>query len=253
MDTHAHYEDRAFRDDADAIIKSFPANNIAAVVNVGSDVKTSRKSIQLAHTYPYVYAAVGIHPSETKGVTDADLEEIEGMLSEKKVVALGEIGLDYHYDGTDKVGQKEVFLGQLEIAKRKRCTIIIHSRDAAEDTLNILRQARADVGTIIMHCYSYSSELAREYTKLGMYFGIGGAVTFNNAKKLRSAVECIPMDRILLETDCPYMSPEPHRGERNTSLNLPHIISVIADIKGMTQRRVEEITYENARRAYRLP
>ena len=173
--------------------------------------------------------------------------------SHEKVVAIGEIGLDYHYENTDRELQKKWFIRQLEVAKQVKKPIIVHSRDAALDTITVMRQAGAQDIPGVIHCYSYTKESARDYLEMGYYFGIGGVLTFKNSKKLKEAVSYIPMDRILLETDCPYLAPEPNRGKRNSSLNIPYVVKEMAQIKGLSEEEIINITTENTKRLFRIP
>ncbi len=258
FETHTHLEDEAFDADREALIESFPAAGIAKLVNVGSSIQTSRKSLELAEKYPNIYAAVGIHPENADEVTEGDYDEIKRLALHEKCVAIGEIGLDYHYEGYDKEKQKEVFLRQLELADELDMSVIIHSRDAASDSFEILkkfaedRKAAGKELRTVMHCYGYSPELAREYVKLGFFIGVGGVVTFKKARKLIESVEAVPLESIVVETDSPYMSPEPERGQRNNSGKLKYIVEKIADIKGVSADEVASVTFANAERLYGL-
>ena len=196
-----------------------------------------------------MYCAVGVHPSEVKGLMEQDMETLKEWCQEEKVVAVGEIGLDYHYPDTDQDLQKKWFIRQMEMAQEVNLPVIIHSRDAAQDTIEILKQFPANG---VIHCYSYTKESAMEFLKMGYYFGIGGVLTFKNAKKLKEAVMEIPMDRILLETDSPYLAPEPNRGKRNSSLNIPYVVKELAQLKGITEEEVINITTENTKRLFHL-
>ncbi len=263
FDTHAHYDDEAFNDDRDAVLERLEAAGIGRVVNCGADLASSRRGVELARNNDFVYAAVGVHPdyageiASDPGDTNG-IETLRSLAQDPKVVAIGEIGLDYHWDVLSRDIQKEAFLKQWELAIELGLPIEIHSRDAAEDTMNIVRgmyekekkagrELRAD-----MHCFSYSPELAAEYMKMGFYLGVGGVITFKNAKKLREVVDQTPLDRILLETDCPYLAPEPHRGTRNNSSYLTSVAAAIADIKGINPSAAERATFENALRFFRL-
>jgi len=251
FETHAHYDDKAFDEDREEVIKSLVDSGIEYVVNVGASMESTKSSIELAARYDFIYAAVGVHPSETGGLSENDIEWLKNeALYNKKVVAIGEIGLDYYWDEPEREIQKIWFERQLELAREVKLPIIIHSRDAAKDTLDIMKDHKAEELGGVVHCYSYSKETAKEYLDMGFYFGIGGVVTFKNAKKLKEVVQYIPLDRILLETDCPYLSPEPNRGKRNSSLNIPHIASAIAQLKGVEYDELVRITYENAKKMY---
>lgn len=251
FDTHSHYEDKKFAQDRAEILSGLAEHNVEMVVNVGSDMETSRQTLELTCQYPHVFGAIGVHPSETGELTEADMEWLLQHAREPKVVAIGEIGLDYYWDEPDRQTQKMWFVRQLEVARQAHLPVIIHSRDAAEDTMNIMREHGADIGGVI-HCYSYSPEMAAEYVKMGYYIGVGGVVTFKNAKKLVETVKAIPMERIVLETDCPYMAPEPERGSRNDSTKLRYVAQKIAELRGMTAEEVIRITRENALCMYRM-
>ena len=258
FESHAHYDDRQFDVDREKLLENLPFQNVGVIVNVGSDIRSSKESITLAHQYDYVYAAIGVHPDEVDTMKEADMEELSHMAKETKVVAIGEIGLDYfRKEGNAyKSVQKEWFCRQLDLAKEIEKPVIIHSRDAAEDTIQILRDFRKENPQIenpgVIHCYSYSPELAKEYVAMEFYIGIGGVVTFKNAKKLVETVAQIPLERILVETDSPYLCPEPNRGKRNDSSQIRYVIDRIADIRGIAPEEVEKQTEMNARKMYRL-
>lgn len=258
FESHAHYDDRQFDVDREKLLESLPLQNVGVIVNVGSDIRSSKESITLAHQYDYIYAAIGVHPDEVDTMKEADMEELSHMAKEDKVVAIGEIGLDYfRKEGNAyKSVQKEWFCRQLDLAKEIEKPVIIHSRDAAEDTIQILRDFRKENPQIenpgVIHCYSYSPELAKEYVAMGFYIGIGGVVTFKNAKKLVETVAQIPLERILVETDSPYLCPEPNRGKRNDSSQIRYVMNRIADIRGIAPEEVEKQTEMNARKMYRL-
>ena len=258
FESHAHYDDRQFDVDRETLLENLPFQNVGVIVNVGSDIRSSKESITLAHQYDYIYAAIGVHPDEVDTMKEADMEELSHMAREDKVVAIGEIGLDYfRKEGNAyKSVQKEWFCRQLDLAKEIEKPVIIHSRDAAEDTIQILRDFRKENPQIenpgVIHCYSYSPELAKEYVAMGFYIGIGGVVTFKNAKKLVETVAQIPLERILVETDSPYLCPEPNRGKRNDSSQIRYVMDRIADIRGIAPEKVEKQTEMNARKMYRL-
>ncbi|MBD8916029.1 MAG: TatD family deoxyribonuclease [Pseudobutyrivibrio sp.] len=258
FESHAHYDDRQFDVDRETLLENLPFQNVGVIVNVGSDIRSSKESITLAHQYDYIYAAIGVHPDEVDTMKEADMEELSHMAKEDKVVAIGEIGLDYfRKEGNAyKSVQKEWFCRQLDLAKEIEKPVIIHSRDAAEDTIQILRDFRKENPQIenpgVIHCYSYSPELAKEYVAMGFYIGIGGVVTFKNAKKLVETVAQIPLERILVETDSPYLCPEPNRGKRNDSSQIRYVMDRIADIRGIAPEEVEKQTEMNARKMYRL-
>lgn len=256
IDTHAHYDDDAFREDMDELLSSFPNRSIELVVNASASMEECKATIELMEKYPFVYGMLGVHPDEVYELNETAIPYLEKKCNELKIanggkiVAVGEIGLDYSREEADREKQKYWFMEQLRLAKRVKLPVNIHSRDAANDTLDILKKEHAeDIGGII-HCYSYSVEMAREFLKLGFGFGIGGVVTFKNARKLVEAVTEIPMENIVLETDAPYLAPTPHRGERNDSSNLSLVAAKIAELKGLTPAEVINITNKNAKRIY---
>lgn len=250
IDSHAHYDDEAFDIDRDTLLKSMSDNGIEAIVNVGANIKGSKASVALSEAYPFIYAAIGVHPSDVDELNEEKMTWIKDMSKHDKVVAIGEIGLDYHYEDTDKELQKKWFISQMQLAKEVNKPIIIHSRDAARDTITLMKEAKAEEIPGVVHCYSYTKESAREYLQMGYYFGIGGVLTFKNAKKLKEAVAYIPLDRILLETDSPYLAPEPFRGKRNSSLYLPYVVSEMASIKGISEEEIIRITTENTKQLF---
>ncbi len=256
FETHAHYDDEAFDQDRDELIASMPDNGIECIVNVGANMDTSRKSIELAAKYSYVYAAVGVHPSETGRLTETDMQWLlNEAKTNPKVLAIGEIGLDYYWtedNPEDKDGQKKWFRRQIELAREAKKPIMIHSRDAAQDTYDIMKEMKTDEIGGIVHCFSYSKEMAKQFLDLGFYLGIGGVVTFKNARVVKETVEMAPIERIVLETDSPYLSPEPNRGKRNSSLNIPYVAKKIAELKNMEYQDVIDITTQNAKRLLSL-
>lgn len=253
FDTHAHYDDEAFDSDREAMIGSLQENGIAHVIDVGASKDSMPKVKAIADRYDFIYGALGMHPDEVGDIDDALWDELENGLSDPKIRAVGEIGLDYHWDIQPHEVQIHWFEKQIELALAHKMPILIHSRNAAEDTMDVIQkwygkgapgEKLARKG--IVHCYSYSLEQAKIYTAMGFYLGIGGVVTFKNSKKLKKVVCEIPLESLLLETDCPYMAPEPNRGKRNSSLYLPHVVKAIAELKGITESEVEEVTYRNA-------
>lgn len=250
FESHAHYDDEAFDEDREALLLSLREHGIEYVINVGSSIENCRKTLRLTERYPFLYGAMGVHPSETGELNEEALAWLKEQCAAPKVVAVGEIGLDYHWEEPEISVQKTWFERQLALAREVGLPVIIHSREAAKDTLDIMRAHRAEEIGGVIHCFSYTKETAREYLEMGYYFGIGGVVTFRNAKKLKEAVQYIPMDRILLETDSPYLAPEPNRGQRNSSLNLPYVVQEIAALKGITCEEVEDITSGNAKRLF---
>lgn len=254
FETHAHYDDEAFDEDRDQLIQSLKDNNIEHVVNIGASIRTTKNSIELADKYDFFYAAVGVHPSDVADLNEETFAWLSEQAAKDKVVAIGEIGLDYYWDKEPEVqaSQKIWFRRQLNLAREKKLPVVIHSRDAAADTMNIMKDEHAEGMGGVIHCFSYSKEIAQEYVNMGFYIGVGGVVTFKNAKKLVETVEAIPIERIVLETDCPYLSPEPNRGKRNSSLNIPYVASKIAEIKNMSVEDVVRITNKNAKELYHL-
>ncbi len=254
FETHAHYDDEKFdADRVELLSHLLRENNIGKVVNVGATFKGCKESIALAEKYDDVYAAIGIHPEEIDEINDDVMEYLRQNASHEKVVAIGEIGLDYYWVKEEEQRKKQRiwFNKQMDLAKELEMPVIIHSRDAAEDTLNTIRLYNNSHVKGIVHCYSYSKEIAMEYVKMGWYIGVGGVVTFKNAKKLVETVEAISLESIVLETDCPYMAPVPHRGERNSSIFLSHVAEKIAEIKNISVEEVEKVTYQNALNIYK--
>ena len=255
FETHAHYDDSDFDEDREELITQMLSDDgeLDCLINVGASLKGCEDSLLLASKYDKVYAAIGVHPEEVEELTMGHMRWIkENASMNRKVLAIGEIGLDYHYPEPTKEVQKQWFRQQLKLAAEIKKPVIIHSREACADTLECMRLERSDKIGGIIHCYSYSKEAARDYLDMGFYFGIGGVVTFKNARKLVEAVEYIPMERIVLETDCPYMAPEPHRGTRNDSRNIAFVAEKIAQIKGLTAQEVIDITNKNARKLFEL-
>ena len=254
FDTHAHYDDEAFDEDRDSLLKSLPENGIESAVNVSSNIASVQATLALIKKYPFLYGAVGIHPNETGELDESRFQWLEQMTQMPKVVAVGEIGLDYYWDREEEVRdrQKYWFARQLNLARETGLPVIVHSRDAAKDTLDVMEAERARELGGVMHCFSYTKETAAKILGWGWYFGIGGVLTFKNARKLREAVETIPLESILLETDCPYLAPEPNRGKRNDSRNLPYVVSALAQLKGVSEAEVIGITERNAKRLFRI-
>lgn len=252
FDTHAHYDDKAFDGDREALLESLPGKGIAKVVNVGSSLAACRQTIGLMERYGHIYGAIGIHPSDTGELDEESFAWLRQQYRLPKCVAVGEIGLDYYWDEPAREIQQKWFRRQLELARDVKKPVIVHSREAAKDTADIMKEERAeDIGGVI-HCYSYTKETARTFLDMGFFFGIGGVLTFKNAKKLKEAVEYIPLDLIVLETDCPYLAPEPNRGKRNSSLNIPYVVSALARIKGVDEETVRQAAWRNAHTLYRL-
>ena len=253
FETHAHYDDEQFAEDRGELLTQLPSLGIGKIIDVASTIESIDACIGLAKKYAHVYVAVGVHPSELEGMDETVMDHMRSLCTWEKTVAIGEIGLDYYWEKDEAVRQlqRNWFARQMELAREVGLPVIIHSRDAAEDTYDLMRDVRAQEIPGVIHCYSYSPELAREFLKMGYYIGVGGVVTFKNAKKLVRTVEETPMERILLETDSPYLTPEPHRGRRNDSRELVYVVEKIAQIKGMTTQEVEAVTWENAQRLFR--
>ena len=249
FETHAHYDDRRFDDDREELLQKMEESGIGKIINSGASVDSTKKTVELAEKYPNVYAAVGVHPTDAEELDETFLEWMKEKAAWEKTVAIGEIGLDYYWEKEPEVqaNQRYWFKRQLELAKEVDLPVIVHSRDAAADTMQILKDVKEWNLKGVIHCYSYSKEMALEFIKMGYYIGVGGVITFKNAKKLVETVEAIPLERILLETDCPYMAPEPFRGKRNSSLYLPYVVQKIAEIKGVSTEEVERVTEANAR------
>lgn len=296
FDTHAHYDSRQFNEDRDELLNFLRLGKVVKegslidcvpvrrIVNVGADMTSSHTTVELSKGFEFIYGAVGVHPDSAgelvwyaQGPNDKDyagivkneetcrknIEELRKLASEKKVVAIGEIGLDYHWDIWPREIQKEAFRLQWNLAEELGLPVIIHSRDAAEDTMDMLKEFCYGAGSstlkaptirprAVLHCYSYSPEQAAEYLKMGLMFGIGGVVTFKNARKCKEVVELVPLDRILLETDCPYMAPDPYRGKRNHSGYITYVAETIADIKGVDVEEVYSVTYKNAENFFNM-
>ena len=256
FDTHAHYDDEAFDPDRGELLTQLHRDGICGIANVGFNRRSIETTHQLADRYPFIHEVLGFHPDETwemEQESETILPWLAEQLSRPKVIGLGEIGLDYYWDKTDREIQKKWFRAQLALAKERNLPVVIHSREAAQDTMEILQEAGIQPGNLDMHCYSYSLEQAKIYLDMGYFLGIGGVVTFKNARKLKEVVEYMPLSRILTETDCPYLAPVPYRGKRNDSGKLPQVIAAIAEIKGLAPEAVEEACLENAKRFYRLP
>ncbi len=252
FDTHAHYDDKAFDEDREALLSRLPGEGIVRVVNVSASLESCRRTMALTERYDYIYGAIGVHPGETAELDEAGYGWLKEMCGQDKCVAVGEIGLDYYWDEPGREIQKKWFARQLHLAKEVVLPVIIHSRDAAKDTIDVMRAEKAEETGGVVHCFSYTKETARAFLDMGFFFGIGGVLTFKNARKLREAVEYIPLDRIVLETDCPYLAPVPYRGQRNSSLYLPYVVSALAQAKGIGEEAVRRAVWENSVRLYRM-
>lgn len=251
IDTHAHYDDEQFNEDRDDVLNRMKDAGVELIVDVGSTLKSWDHIINLINEYPFVYGAIGLHPDEVGDFDEEQFARMKVLLEHEKVVAVGEIGLDYYWDKEQHDLQKKWFVKQLELAREKELPVIIHSRESAADTMEIMQQYGVGLKGVI-HCYSYSVEMAKEYVKMGYFIGIGGVVTFKNAKKLKEVVKEIPLESLVLETDCPYLAPVPFRGKRNSSEYLNYVAEEIAEIKQISVEEVIQQTEKNARRLYDL-
>ena len=249
FDSHAHLNDEAFNEDREAVIQKCFDSDVKYIAEIGYNKKTSMEAVELANKYENIYAVIGIHPDDLKN--ENDLSFIKELATNNKVVAIGEIGLDYHYGNDNKEYQKEYFIKQIEIANELKLPVAIHSRDADMDMLEILKAHKIDQG-FIMHCFSSSVEIAKEILKLNSYISLSGTVTFKNANNLVEVAKLVPADRLLIETDCPYLAPEPHRGTRNDSSYVKHTAQKIAEIRGVSLEEIAEQTFENAKRIYKI-
>ena len=247
FDTHAHYDDEAFDEDRDQLLSSMKDGGVGCIVNVCASAGGFGGTLELIKAYPFVYGAVGVHPDDAGIMTQDTLDEIRRLSHMEKMVAIGEIGLDYYWDNEPHEIQKKWFIRQLDLARELDLPVMIHSRSAAADTMEIMKEHGQGLRGII-HCYSYSLEMAKEYVKMGYHIGIGGVVTFKNGKKLKEVAEAIPLESIVLETDCPYMAPEPFRGKRNNSSYIRYVAEEISRLKGITAEEVIRQTEENAKK-----
>jgi len=248
FDSHAHYDHRRFNDDREVVIDSLRQNGVGAVLNSASNIATSEAALALAKKYGFFRASAGIHPDSADQLDENALLRIEQLCKEPEVVALGEIGLDYHYpDGPDRETQLYAFRRQLELAHELDIPVIIHSREAAQDTFELVREFKPRG---VMHCFSYSAEFARQLTRLGMYIGFTGTVTFSNARKPLEAAAAVPQSRLLIETDCPYMAPVPYRGKRCDSSMVRRTLEAVAEVRGIDPERAAEMTTCNAKRFF---
>ncbi len=254
FESHAHYDDERFDRDRDTLLTKLLGGSICNIINVGASLEGTRASIALAEQYPQIYAAAGVHPSDTDQLNEQELAWLGEQTVHPKVAAVGEIGLDYYWDKEPDVQKRQRywFAQQLKLAREAGLPVIIHSREAAEDTMQVMKSVHAEEIPGVIHCYSYSAELAKEYVKMGYYIGVGGVVTFKNARKLKETVVQTPLTRILLETDAPYLAPEPYRGKRNQSGYLTFVAEEIARLKQVSVEEVEETTCRNARELFRI-
>lgn len=255
IDTHAHYDDDSFDEDRDSLLSGMPEGGVEKVINAGASAASALYGLALSEKYPHVFCALGVHPNEIRpgepgGLTEEVLEEFAVKSRHPKVVAIGEIGLEYHYEDPARDIQRHWFRRQIALAKRVGLPIIVHSREATQETYDIIREEHAEEAGGVIHCFSGGPDTAVDYVKLGFYIGIGGVVTFKNGKKMKEVVKRVPLTSILLETDSPYLAPEPYRGKRNCSLYLPYVAREIAALKGVTEEEVVAVTKENAERCF---
>lgn len=249
FESHAHYDSHQFDEDRYELLETMGEQGVGTIVNCAADWDSITEVVELAETYPRIYAALGLHPDAVGSFDEERFAFFREQCHREKVVAIGEIGLDYYWDNEPHENQKKWFIRQLKLARELDLPVIIHSRDAAEDTLQVMKDHAQGLRGVI-HCFSYSKEMAEIYVKMGFYIGIGGVVTFKNGKKLKEVAEAIPLERILLETDCPYLAPEPFRGKRNSSLYLPYVAKAIAEIKGITYEEVVLQTEKNGKELF---
>lgn len=253
FDTHAHLNDEKFNEDREEVIARAQENGVSYICNIGYNRETIESSLELARRYDFIYTAIGWHPQDAITMTDEDLAWIEKLATEeKKVVAIGEIGLDYYWDTSPKDVQHEVFRKQIRLAKKLKLPIIIHDREAHQDIVNILKEEEAEEVGGIMHCFSGSPEMAEQCIKMNFYISLGGPVTFKNAKKPKEVVEVVPLDRLLIETDCPYLTPEPYRGKRNESGYVRYVAEKIAELKNISVVEMAQITTANAKKIFHI-
>lgn len=251
FESHAHYDDKAFDKDRDLLLERMQEQGVGTIINVSASMRGVRDTLALTERYPFIYGAVGIHPDEVGELNEENFSWLQEQCGREKVVAVGEIGLDYYWDKESHEQQKYWFIRQLSLAREQKLPVIIHSREAAQDTMDLMKEHGTGLEGVI-HCFSYSPEMAREYVKMGYYIGVGGVVTFKNAKKLKETVQQIPLERILLETDCPYLAPVPYRGKRNCSFYLSYVAKEIGALKGISPEEVICVTERNAQKMYRL-
>lgn len=252
FDTHAHYDDPVYDKDRETLFQTMRSEGVSIITDIGADIESTKRAVELSESYDFIYAAAGVHPSEVYSLEETDMDFLREAARSPKVVAIGEIGLDYHYEDTVREVQKKWFVRQLEIAKETKLPVVIHSRDAAQDTLDIMKAEHAEEIGGVIHCFSYGWDMAKIYLDMGFYLGIGGVLTFKNAKKLKEVVQKAPLDRLVLETDAPYLAPEPYRGKRNASHYLKYVINEIAVLRNLIPEEVILITEDNGKQMYRI-
>ena len=252
FDSHAHYDDKQFDEDREQVLTHLKDVGVKRVVNISNGWDDMLRMLDMIGRYPFMYGTVGIHPCKVSDLNEERMERLREFCHRDKIVAVGEIGLDYYWMSDPKEVQREWFIRQLHLAKEENLPVVIHSRDASQETFDIMKAEHAGTTGGVIHCYSGSYEMAKEYVKLGYYLGIGGVVTFKNSKVLKKVAAEIPLESIVVETDCPYLAPMPHRGTRNSSAYLPLVIEEIANLRGISTEEVEQVTYENACRLYHI-
>lgn len=252
IDSHAHLNDERFDKDREEVIKSLKENNISLIIDPGDDLSSSIKAVKLAEEYENIYAAVGVHPHSAEEMDESTIEALRALGNREKVVAIGEIGLDYYYDNSPRDIQKKWFKRQIQLAKEMDLPIIVHSRDANKDTYDIIKSEAFHNLRGVLHCYSGSLEMAEEYIKLGFYISFAGPVTFKNSKVSKEVAKNVPLDRLLIETDSPYLTPEPHRGKRNEPLYVRYVAGMIAELKGVGFEEIAKASSENAKRLFNI-
>ncbi|HHV38486.1 MAG TPA: TatD family hydrolase [Tepidimicrobium sp.] len=252
IDSHVHLDDGRYDRDRDHLISSLKENGVDLVINIGADLQSSIRSVSLSEDYDNIYAAVGVHPHSTKEMSDSTIDTLKSLASRDKVVAIGEIGLDFYRDLSPRDIQRQRFIEQLELAKEIDLPVVIHSRDAAGATFDILKEAQDGNLEGVLHCYSGSMEMAMEYIELGFYISLAGPVTFKNARVPKEVAKAVPLDRLLIETDSPYLTPEPYRGKRNEPIYVRYVAGTIAELRGISFEEVANRTSENARRLFGL-
>lgn len=252
FDSHAHYNDEKFAEDIDEVLSLMPKNNVGLIMNACSSIEEIPDILALTEKYPFVYGSVGVHPHEVGEMSESDIEMLKKYAENEKIKAIGEIGLDYYYDNAPREIQKKWFARQIELACEINMPIIIHDRDAHADTMSILKECHAEKCGGVFHCYSGSVEMVKNVLDMGFYVAFGGSLTFKKSVKPVEAAKYVPLDRILTETDCPYLTPEPFRGKRNSSLYMYLVAEKLAEIKGISIKEVEEATYNNAKNCFKI-
>ena len=252
IDSHAHLDDGRFAKDRDRIIKSLKELGVDLVINPGADLNSSIKAVSLSEKYDNVYAAVGVHPHSAKEMDESTIEILKSFTNREKVIAIGEIGLDYYYDNSPRDIQQKRFKEQLALAKEVNLPVIIHTREASKDTFDILKEAQDGSLEGVMHCFSGSVEMAMEYIKMGFYISLAGPVTFKNARVSKEVAKAIPLDKLMIETDSPYLTPEPYRGKRNEPFYVRYVAGTIADLRGITFEELAKQTSENTKKLFRI-